>query len=291
MITYNPKDWWKLIFAFHKSDSFRILLPAMVVVAIYTALIAYLENDILELQLKNTTVIHSLIGFVLSLLLVFRTNTAYDRWWEGRRLLGNFTNHSRSLSLKLNTILAKDDSKSRHEYVLLIHQFLVATVYLLRDGKYQKELNLDSEQIDWNKIKHPPSFILRKLYEKIHSMYKQKQISGEELLWLNNEIQGITDNLGACERIRRTPIPYTYSLFLKKIIFLYIFSMPIGFVIEFKYWAIPIVTLIFYTFASIEVIAEEIENPFGTDSNDLPVDSIFSGIHKNITEILINQNS
>ena len=72
---------------------------------------------------------------------------------------------------------------------------------------------------------------------------------------------------------------------LKKIIFLYIFTMPIGFVIEFKYWAVPIVTLVFYIFASIEVIAEEIENPFGSDANDLPVDSIISNIDKNTNEI------
>ncbi|MBL7832087.1 MAG: bestrophin family protein [Saprospiraceae bacterium] len=285
MITYNPKDWWKLIFAFHKSDSFRILLPAMLVVSFYTTLIAYLENDVWHLHLKNTTVVHSLVGFVLSLLLVFRTNTAYDRWWEGRRLLGNFTNHSRSLSFKLNSILNPEDKITRSEYNELIHLFLKSMVLSLRDSKYKKETIIDGRIIDWENVQHPPNFFLNLLYHKIHKLYRDKIIGGEELLWLNAEIQGLTENMGGCERIRRTPIPYTYSLFLKKIIFLYIFTMPIGFVIEFKYWAVPIVTLVFYIFASIEVIAEEIENPFGSDANDLPVDSIISNIDKNTNEI------
>jgi putative membrane protein len=79
MINYNPKDWWKLIFAFHKSDTFRKMLPALLGMALFTGLIAYLEKEILKIDFKNTTTIHALVGFVLSLLLVFRTNSAYER--------------------------------------------------------------------------------------------------------------------------------------------------------------------------------------------------------------------
>ena len=104
MITYNPKDWWKLIFAFHRSDSFRMLLPGMVAVGIYTAAVAYLETQLFHVTFRNTTVVHSLIGFVLSMLLIFRTNTAYERWWEGRKLWGSLVNNSRNLALKLQAL-------------------------------------------------------------------------------------------------------------------------------------------------------------------------------------------
>ncbi len=290
MITYNPKDWWKLIFAFHKSDSFRILLPAMIIVAMYTILIAYLENDVLHLEFKNTTVIHSLIGFVLSLLLVFRTNTAYDRWWEGRKLLGSFTNQSRSIAFKLNSILSERNHSDRTQYAFLLDHYFKSIISLLRDIRYQNELKIEGIILNTENIKHIPNFILKKIYDKVYLLFTEKKISGEELLWLNAELQIINDTLGGCERIKKTPIPYTYSLFLKKIIFLYIFTMPIGFVIEFKYWAVPIVTLIFYIFASIEVIAEEIENPFGTDANDLPMELIFVNIQSNIHEILLEED-
>ena len=109
MITYNPKDWWKLIFAFHRSDSFRVLLPGMIAVAVYTGLVAWIENDYLHVSFKNSTLVHSLVGFVLSMMLIFRTNTAYERWWEGRKLWGSFVNNSRNLALKLNAFL-----RSRH---------------------------------------------------------------------------------------------------------------------------------------------------------------------------------
>lgn len=86
MITCNPEDWWRLIFTFHRSDPFRALLPGLAAVGFYTGAITYVENDLLQTSFRNTTLVHSLIGFVLSMMLIFRTNTACDRWWEGRRL-------------------------------------------------------------------------------------------------------------------------------------------------------------------------------------------------------------
>lgn len=287
MIDYNPKSWWKLIFMFHKSDTFRMLFPAMIGIAIYTALIAYLELDVLHAQFKNTTVVHSLVGFVLSLLLVFRTNTAYDRWWEGRRIWGSFNNNSRNLALKLNAIL-KDDVLRKMRFKKLIVNYIKAAKEHLRNGVNLKHL----EQTDkynpqaWTEKKHIPNQIMKCLYLEIEDLHSQGIINQGQLLYLNNELQSFTDNMGACERIKRTPIPYSYSMFLKKVIFLYILSMPIGFVMDFKFWAIPIVTLVFYVFASIEVIAEEIEDPFGKDANDLPTDKIYQTIKENLEEIL-----
>jgi putative membrane protein len=106
------------------------------------------------------------------------------------------------------------------------------------------------------------------------------------LLYLNAELQSFTDNTGICERIKKTPIPYSYNIYLKKIIFIYVFTMPIGFVREFGYWAMPIVSMMFYIFGSMELLAEEIEDPFGTDSNDLPTDNICETIKANLAEIL-----
>lgn len=90
MINYNPKEWFTFIFRFHKADTFRKLLPLITGVCIYSAIIAFLEIEVFHLSdsnhLKNIPVMHSLLGFAISMLLVFRTNSAYDRWWEGRKL-------------------------------------------------------------------------------------------------------------------------------------------------------------------------------------------------------------
>jgi ion channel-forming bestrophin family protein len=286
MIDYNPKTWWKLIFMFHRSDTFRILIPAMIGVAFYTALIAYIENDVFHSQFKNTTAIHSLMGFVLSLLLVFRTNTAYDRWWDGRKIWGNFVNNSRNLALKLSTLL--DNETDKKVFGVLISNYIIAAKDHLR-GHAKIENLAETEGFSRAKLahtKHLPNAVMMAIYQKIDLLNREKKLSDDQLLYLNIELMSFTDNIGACERIKNTPIPYSYSLFLKKVIFLYIFTMPIGFALDYKYWAVPIVTLVFYVFASIELIAEEIENPFGTDANDLPLDKITRTIKENMTEIL-----
>lgn len=285
MVDYNPKSWWKLIFVFHRSDTFRQLLPAMLGISAYTAFVAYLEQAVFHTQFKNATIVHSLVGFVLSLLLVFRTNTAYERWWEGRKIWGAVVNNSRNLALKLSVIL--DDEVTRERFRALITNQVMAMKWHLRKG-FNPD---DFEDTDRHKMasfkesQHLPNAIMQALYEEVHELFSQRKITGEQLLFLNPELQSFTDNIGACERIQKTPIPYAYSLFLKKVIFLYIFTMPIGFVAEFGYWCIGIIPLVFYAFAGIEIIAEEIEDPFGQDANDLPLNRISNTIRENLKEI------
>lgn len=288
MITYNPKDWWKLIFAFHRSDSFRMLLPGMVAVGVYTAGVAYLETQLFHVTFRNTTLAHSLIGFVLSMLLIFRTNTAYDRWWEGRRLWGGLVNTCRNLALKLQALLGPEATADRAMFRALILNFVVAAKEHLRQGVQAESLQAaGSHPVEaFLGARHVPNRILAILFSEVIRLQQSGRLTGEQLLFLNAELQSFADTLGACERIRKTPIPYAYSLFLKKIIFLYVFTMPIGFVLDYGYWAVPVVAFVFYAFASIEVIAEEIEDPFGTDANDLPLDSISDTIRANLEEIL-----
>ena len=117
MISYNPKDWLRFIFNFHKADTIRKLFPLMMIVALYSWGIAYLEMDYFHLSqnshLKNLSLLHNLLGFAISMLLVFRTNTAYDRWWEGRKLWGSLVNNSRNLAIKLSSFLPQDDRDNR----------------------------------------------------------------------------------------------------------------------------------------------------------------------------------
>jgi putative membrane protein len=105
--------------------------------------------------------------------------------------------------------------------------------------------------------------------------------------WLvSQNLERMVDILGACERILKTPIPYSYSMFMKKFIFIYVVTLPIGFVSTFQWWSIPVVSLVFYILVSIELIAEEIEDPFGVDENDLPLDGLCATIRTNTDEIL-----
>ena len=117
MKVYNAKDWLGFLFKIHKSDTILKLWPSILLMGFLSWLVAYVELDYLNLtqnsSLKNISILHTVTGFVLSLLLVFRTNTAYDRWWEGRKMWGKLVNDSRNLAVKLNAILPEEDKSSR----------------------------------------------------------------------------------------------------------------------------------------------------------------------------------
>ncbi|WP_394992590.1 bestrophin family protein [Emticicia sp.] len=288
MIDYNPHNWWKFIFYFHKADTFRKLLPAMLGLAAYTAIFAYVENNILHyVPIKNPLTIHSLIGFVLSLLLVFRTNTAYDRWWEGRKIWGSFTNNSRNFALKLDAFLPQQH-EAKETLRILIGNYVQAVKDHLRGriNAHTLEQTTIYNEAYYAGIKHIPNRIGQAMYREINKLHKEGIINAEQLIILNNELSSFADNLGACERIKNTPIPVSYNIFIKKMIFIYVFTMPLTVVLDFKFWSIPIVTLVFYAFAGIEIMAEEIEEPFGTDNNDLALDTIVKNIKANLVEIL-----
>ncbi|MEA5428725.1 bestrophin family protein [Arcicella lustrica] len=288
MINYNPKEWFTFIFRVHKSDTVRQLMPMIVSLSIYVALVAFLEIEVFNLgdnsHLKNITILHGMLGFVISLLLVFRTNTAYERWWEGRKLWGSLTNTSRNLAMKINAVLPKDDVVNRTFFREHIVEYAFALKRHLRGHQRDSEVFQSNVIIDHEL--HKPNHIAALMYTRLNDLYNQKIISGTQLLFLNEEFRAFTDICGACERIKNTPIPFSYSVFIKKFIFFYVMSLPFGYVFSLGYIAVPIVVFVFYVLASLEIIAEEIENPFGVDDNDLPLTMMSKNIQKHVAEIL-----
>ena len=292
MISYNPKDWLRFIFNFHKADTVRKLMPLMLLMAAYSFGIAYLEIEVIRLDdksyVRNLSLLHTLLGFAISMLLVFRTNTAYDRWWEGRKLWGSLLNNSRNLATKLNSILPKEDSNNREFFIHAIPRFAKELKHHLHSEATRLALDDQPhpEIPDFDLKKHLPNQVAMTIMNRIYLLQKQGIISGEQLLVLNGELTSLMDICGACERIKNTPIPYSYSSFIKKFIFFYILTLPVGYVFNLSYWVIPVVVFVFYVLASLEIIAEEIEDPFGKDVNDLPMQKMAENIGKNVADIL-----
>ncbi len=292
MVDYNPKEWVRIIFSIHKADTIRKLFPLLVFNLIYTSVFAYLVLNYWRIgettDLKNLSIVHSLLGFVISLLLVFRTNTAYDRWWEGRKQWGSLVNTSRNLALKLNNLLGEEHREDRLYFQKMIGNYCVALKSHLRKTDFLREYEhiekFPLERIGDNT--HVPNHLMNLMQGRIYELHRKGVLLPEHLLLLDKELKEFTDICGSCERIKNTPIPYSYSSFLKKFIIIYCFSLPIGYIFSLHYLIIPFVVFVFYVLASLEVIAEEIEDPFGTDSNDLPLDRICGLIKKSATDIL-----
>ena len=280
------------MFNFHRSDTFRKLLPLMLIVGGYSYLVAYLEISYFKLadtsNIKNLSLLHSLLGFAISMLLVFRTNTAYDRWWEGRKLWGALVNNSRNLAVKLNSILPHDDDKNRSFFKEIIPRFATELRVHLQseDTRFSLDEKPHPEIPDFDRRKHVPNQVASLIISRTMQLNRQDEITGDQLILLNPELTSFLDICGACERIKNTPIPYSYSAFIKKFILLYIITLPLGFVFNLGYLVIPVVIFVFYVLASLELIAEEIEEPFGNDANDLPMVRIAENIRKNVVEIL-----
>ncbi|MCK6609266.1 MAG: hypothetical protein L6Q46_13350 [Flavobacterium sp.] len=287
MVQYNPKDWITFIFRFHESDTFRQLIPMMIFIGFYAYGIAYLELEYWKLSetshVKNLNVMHTTVGFVLSLLLAYRTNTAYDRWWEGRKQWGSLVNNSRNLALKLSAYLSDENDRNFYRKVIPAYASVLSKHLLNEEVSKMLFEGLDLEM---DHHKHRPNQVAKMLFQKANDLYKSGKITGDQFYIINSELQSFTDICGACERIKNTPIPYSYSSFIKKFIFFFVMTLPFGFVFSLGYYVIPVVIFIFYVLASLELIAEEIEDPFGTDANDLPMTKIASNIKKHVEEIL-----
>ena len=291
MISYNPKEWFTFLFKIHQYETFRQLLPLMLGVSLYSGLIAFLEihtfisPDIKE-QTKSISTIFSILGFTLSLMLAFRTNSAYDRWWEGRKLWGDLTNSSRGFAAHLNAILEKTDVQNRK----IISSHIVCFAYALRfhlKGE-RTERDIFENELDehfllnyrelFSSAQNQPLVIYKSLVEFIHQLNRSGKISIEQIYVVKQELNKFIDVLGACERIQSTPIPFSYAAFLKKFIFFYVMLFPLIYGIHMSYYIIPVTVFILYVLASIELIAEEIEDPFSDSPNDLPTFKLAKGI-------------
>ena len=178
MRAYNTKNFLKILVSLHKTDTLKILFPTILLVGIYCYGVYYLEVEYLHLNSKssisNIGMIHSLLGFVLSLLLVFRTNTAYDRWWEGRKLWGKLVNDSRNFVIKINSILPENDVKNRTQiakYLRFFPHFLANHL-----SKESTRLVLDEDFSDLQKElqHHPPAELVFLLTKKLYQLKKKK---------------------------------------------------------------------------------------------------------------------
>jgi putative membrane protein len=203
---------------------------------------------------------------------------------------GGIVNSTRNFALKMNAYLPKGDFEQREWFAKMIPNFVYATKEHLRKGVLFHELQESDEHMaeDLKKVKHRPNKLVAMMYERVNELFMKNQLRGEHVINLDKELKDFIDLLGACERIRNTPIPYSYTMYIKKFIFIYIITLPFGFISTFGYFTIATVLLVSFILLSVELIAEEIEDPFGNDINDLPTDELAGKIRDNVKEILLS---
>ncbi len=231
-------------------------------------------------------------SIVLGLLLVFRTNTAYERFWEGRKAWGAIVNHIRNLSRLIWVAIVELDPLHRYEKeeaLKLLVAFAVTTKLHLRSQPVDSQVQELVSPLQFTKLQtigNPPLEIVFWISDYLQAKQELGQISLYQMNELQSLLNNLVDMLGACERILRTPIPLAYAIHLKQLLLIYCLLLPFQVVDEIGWWTAPVVALISFTLFGIEAIGVEIENPFGTDPNDLPLDTICNTVQKNIDDLV-----
>jgi putative membrane protein len=284
MIKYNPKSWVHLFTQQYSREILRRLSTGMIYLAVYTGILAFLF-DYFKIDYPGTTAVHSIMGIVLGFFLVFRSNGAYDRWWEGRKTWGALVNNSRNMAMKF-AVMVPTNHLHRKLITDCIGAYPKTLKEHLRSGVVQDEVEKLRSELRLDLIDHLPNAIAKKLVWLVNELKKDQTIDAEQYRVLDQQIMSLTDITGVCERIKNTPIPYSYSIFLKKFIFIFLTTLPFAFLPAYGYWTMAISVLLLYVLMSIELLAEEIEDPFGSDINDLPTDELSIKIDQNVRNLM-----
>lgn len=228
---------------------------------------AYQHSSFSNISIPPT--MHSLIGIVMGLLLVFRTNTSYERWWDGRKSIQSVSDLSSIITVKLETCLAEDLSNvlKNHlrKFVNSFRKYLKATTEVKSDEYHTKQLDE-----------------IARMMRRLKEAERAGIITSRDAGTIESHLSDLIKAAGTCDRIKSTPIPASYAIHIKICLFVYLLSLPFGMFRDLGIGSTLMVMLIFYIAAGIEIISNEIENPFAGDANDLPVDELTDDIIKNI---------
>lgn len=280
--TNKNSVFYTVFFDFFSTETLRKVSLGLILISAYVFLVDFLENHVLHVAFKPPSTLYTLLGTVLGLLLVFRTNTAYDRWWQGRILISSLSNSAKNFSSKLNAIIPKYDLETRKFFAYMIANHSFSMKEVLRYGvKFDELIEIHPGELnELKKVYHVPSEIVSQIHLKLTEMYRNKQLSDYQYMELHKYIDIMTNVVGDCERIRTSPMPFSYRVHLKKFVLFFAILLPFGFIHYLDYWSILIVGILFYAMSGLDVLAEEIEDPFGQDENDLPIDFFCKSIKK-----------
>ena len=290
---YDAKSWFSIVFDFKSSVLPRISIRVLVIMIFALGVTIAHDNNLP----MNQPILESIIpGIVLGLLLVFRTNTAYDRYWEGRKLIGLISKNCCIMAKNIMVFVPENNSEDYAQKIssikLLIGLFISIKLQL-RQEKVNEEIKKYISEIQYlelTRCKNMPLQITKWLTVYFDKLTKKNSINQLTLMTWNQKIEEIFIDFGGCQRIATTPIPKAYSIHLKHLLLIYCFAIPFQFVAQLNWWSIPVAGIISFALLGVEAIGLEIENPFGYDHNDLPLDNIGIKMTEDILE-LINSGS
>lgn len=288
MIIKKKNTWFKMLFEW-RGSVLPQLLPRLILLLLFSLLIVYFKPFLIENNLHINPAVFTLFGIALAIFLGFRNSVSYDRFWEGRKLWGALLNDMRSLSRQSITLIEDPQYESkREEFMNLLIALVHSLKHQLRHTNPDHDLSRLLPKETTAKLKdvqYKPIVLLRELGIWVKNAKADGKIDTVAQLAFEENLNKISDIIGGCERIASTPIPYTYSVLLHRTVYIYCFILPFGFV-ETMGWITPfVIVFIAYTFVALEAIADELEDPFGLQPNDLALNAMSQMIENTILEL------
>jgi putative membrane protein len=286
MIDYDPRHWTSHLMDLEGS-MVREIIGRVSLCTVFALAVVIFHERVHSVDISPT--IHTLVGVALGMLLVFRTNASYDRYWEGRRMWGSIINESRNLARAARCYMSSAAPDLVERLALWVSAFGHSAMNQLREGK---GLGPPGDRLPADQVEavlaapHVPLAVATRISEQLAEANRRGVLSDILLAHLDQNPQQLVDYLGACERIHRTPLPFVYVVHLRRALFVYCYSLPFALVGFYGWWTVLLVFLLSYTFFGIEEIGVEIEDPFGLDSNDLPLPRFCQVIERDVRATL-----
>lgn len=288
MIIKKKTHWFLMLFEWNGSVLPQ-LLPRLLLLFIYSVAIVYYRDTFLSYGLSLNPATFTLFGIALAIFLGFRNNVSYDRFWEARKLWGALLNDTRSLARQAHTLVEGEGyAVEQTRFIKLMTALVHALKHQLRhtDSRYDFDRLLDNgDKIKYENTVFKPIMLLKELGIWVNTAKKSGRIDAITQANFDTNLNKISDIIGGCERIASTPIPYTYSILLHRTVYIYCFLLPFGFITSMVWLGPVIIVFIAYTFVALEAIADELEDPFGIEPNDLALETMANNIENTLAEI------
>ncbi|SEM71071.1 putative membrane protein [Sphingomonas gellani] len=212
----------------------------------------------------------TLIGLALSIFMSFRNTACFDRWWEGRKLWGDLINHSRSFARQISSL----DAEAQAPLLRGLIGFAHGLAARLRNGHEASVVArwwADAPAADHP---NPTDAILRDVGTRCARLARARHISDIHLSILEGQLTALSQVQGGCERIKATPLPFTFTLLLHRSAYAFCLLLPFALANALGWWTPLLVLIVCYTFFALDALGDELEDPFGLDTNDLPLDAL-----------------
>jgi putative membrane protein len=270
---------------------------SLVVTTLLAIVVTFTHGALLDFKITLTTIPFTLIGLPLAIFLGFRNNSAYDRYWEGRKLWGELVLRSRNMARQCLSLIdgaqpVQADGCLTDIRVRMVYRtiaFAHALRHHLRDSNGAAELKALLSEDEWRQMQHAsnkPHFLMLQMGTDLSRCIRERRIDSCLAASIDSTVCAMVGAGAACERIKNTPIPFSYTLLLHRTAYLYCFLLPFGLVDTIGFMTPFVVAIVAYTFFGLDALGDEIEEPFGVSANDLPLEAICRTIEINLRESL-----